>query len=128
MKKGIKRKLAFLLALVMCVSTTGVAAYAEATFNALGYNRPVYKTLENNILAEYKDKLVNFYYDGDLVGDGLGDSPTHKRAGIQVKLSRKDLNNTEIESSLGANHGITCWLEEYSLLYTSPHSFSYWVD
>ena len=31
MKKGIKRMLAFLLALVMCVSTTGVAAYAEET-------------------------------------------------------------------------------------------------
>lgn len=31
MKKGIKRMLAFLLALAMCVSTTGVAAYAEET-------------------------------------------------------------------------------------------------
>ncbi len=31
MKKGIKRVLAFLLVLVMCVSTTGVAAYAEET-------------------------------------------------------------------------------------------------
>ena len=31
MKKGIKRMLAFLLTLAMCVSTTGVAAYAEET-------------------------------------------------------------------------------------------------
>ncbi len=31
MKKGIKRMLAFLLMLAMCVSTTGVAAYAEET-------------------------------------------------------------------------------------------------
>ena len=31
MKKGIKRVLAFILALAMCVSTTGVAAYAEET-------------------------------------------------------------------------------------------------
>lgn len=31
MKKGIKRMLASLLTLAMCVSTTGVAAYAEET-------------------------------------------------------------------------------------------------
>ena len=31
MRKGIKRVLAFLLTLAMCVSTTGVSAYAEET-------------------------------------------------------------------------------------------------
>ena len=31
MKKGIKRVLAFLLVLAMCISTTGAAAYAEET-------------------------------------------------------------------------------------------------
>ncbi len=100
----------------------------NATFNSLGYNKAVYKTLENNILAEYKDKLVNFYYGGDFVGDYLGESFGCNRAGIQVKLSRKDLDENKYEPDASDNHGIRCWMEEYSLLYTSPHSFFYWVD
>lgn len=41
----------------------------SATFNGLGYNKIVYKTLQNKVLEKYENKLHNYYYRGDLVGD-----------------------------------------------------------
>lgn len=68
------------------------------------------------------------YYEGDFVGDVLGCSITMKRAGTQVKLLRRNIDGDYIENAPAANHGILCWHDDYSLLYTSLHSFSYWAD
>lgn len=113
-----------------------------ATFNGLGYNSIVYVTLENDILSEYDDKLTNYYYIKDLVGDSLGASLSDPpfgvgpallftRPGNDVDLFCMDINGNLREQPSLANikyHGIKYFHDDYQLLYTSSHDFSYWVD
>ncbi len=100
----------------------------STTFNGLGYNLGVYATLEKDVLARYKEKLINFYYELDAVGDILGGNVVMKRAGTQVKLTRNDSEGKKIDNHPFANHGIKCWNNDHSLFYTSTHDFPYWVD
>lgn len=109
----------------------------SATFNALGYNKLVYATLENDVLKSYKNKLTNYYYWLDLVGEGLGKSGVYKRAGVDVELLCKDIDGNYIRDKEftnwinvrdNENHGILNFHEDYDLLYTSPHSWNYWAD
>lgn len=64
----------------------------SATFNGLGYNAVVYKTLENDILEQYRYKLYNYYFEGDLVGNSLGANPygTFVSAGVAKPFIAKD--------------------------------------
>ena len=109
----------------------------SATFNALGYNKLVYATLENDVLRSYKDKLTNYYYWLDLVGEGLGKSGVYKRAGVDVELLCRDIDGNYIRDKEftnwinvrdNDNHGIVNFHEDYDLLYTSSHSWNYWAD
>lgn len=108
----------------------------SATFNALGYNKLVYATLENDILGKYVDKLTNFYYVLDLVGEGLGNSAVFLRAGKQVELLPKDISGSPYRTypTEGLNmrdsdyHGIKYFVNDYSLLPTSHHNFDYWKE
>ena len=105
------------------------------TFNALGYRNIVYWTLKDNILSQYKSRLINYYYPRDLVGEGWGCSKSFRRAGINVKLICKNLDGVPYrKESDNSNkhdsdyHGITFFMNDYNLLYTSPHDYPYWVD
>ena len=108
----------------------------SATFNALGYNKIVYMTLKNKILDMYKNKLTNFYYGLDLVGEGLGNAAIYTRAGIQVKLWPKDIKGKELREEPDSwisfrdsdYHGISYFVNDYQLLPTSKHNFKYWND
>ena len=111
----------------------------SATFNALGYNRAVYITLENDILAEYKNKLTNYYYWQDLVGETLGATVLFDRAGTDVLLEGRNADKSYFRGDKRSDntwlyvpdvtyHGILNFHTDYDLFYTSPHSFSYWAD
>lgn len=99
----------------------------SATFNGLGYNRLVYKTLENDILRQYKDKLHNYYYKGDLVGQSLGANPsgTFVRAGKDFgPWIAKDKNGNAIPINdwiyeMTKVHGIKLWHYDSNLKYSS---------
>ena len=128
----------------------------SVTFNALGYNKAVYATLENDLLKSYKNKLTNYYYFSDLIGEGLGCEGLFKRAGTDVKLKCRKINgdNWRTDDELNAwlyirdikYHGIAYFFSDFDLLYAStdkpadftPGSeeygsvligdFPYWVD
>lgn len=100
----------------------------SVTFNSLGYIKYVYGTLKENVLNRYKNDLVNFYYEGDFIGDGFGVSAVYKRAGVQIKRSRIDIDEGVIAKDSWSNHGIVCWQNDKCLLYTYPHDFQYWID
>lgn len=95
------------------------------TFNALGYTKIVYATLENDVIACYKDDLVNYYYKSDSVGDALGASLVFKRTGIDVKLLGKKSDGTYLrgdEDSDGFDskyHGILFFQDDYDLNYAN---------
>ena len=109
-----------------------------ATFNALGYTRLVYATLENDILEQYDDKLTNFYYYRDLIGEGLGNDAYYQHAGIEVGLSPRDSEGNILREHYSGliyiydidYHGIINFHTDYSLLPTVPHDhqFPYWID
>jgi len=99
----------------------------SATFNALGYNRIVYTTLENDILDQYKNKLNNYCYEHDLVGGLFGDSVGYIRAGTNITppWTAKDKNGNYIVDSnkiwyyVTEVHGIELWYYDENLAY--PH-------
>ncbi|MGI8372633.1 cell wall-binding repeat-containing protein [Priestia megaterium] len=90
-----------------------------ATFNALGYNITNYTLLENDVIKSIENKLSNYYYRGDLVGQGMGATSTAKRLGNDIgPWIAKDKNGKEItgKKTFGfigkAVHGIDLWLDE----------------
>lgn len=94
------------------------------TFNALGYNKIVYATLENDVIACYKDNLINYFYFLDIVGDGLGASLTHKRTGTDVELVGKNSAGENLRENTFWNdlynnkiHGIRFFQDDYELNY-----------
>lgn len=123
----------------------------SATFNGLGYNKLVYATLKNNVLAGYAGKLTNYYYWLDLVGEGFGHNLLYTRAGRDVQLMCRDINGSyyragQVVSGLVLRdcdyHGINYFQNDYDLLYADTdltsgaempgervsHAFSYWVN
>lgn len=128
----------------------------SATFNALGYNKAVYVTLENDILASYDNKLSNFYYWSDLVGEGLGCRGVFQRAGTDVFLWGREIDGDllrtedELENWISVRdskyHGINYFHSDYDMLYASTdkpadfkpggtdygykvsHDYKYWID
>lgn len=94
------------------------------TFNALGYNRFDYKTLENDVLNTIKPSLYNYYYKNDLVGEGLGASLAFVRMGTDIgPWTARDANGDVIVEddsfgySLLAVHGIHLWVQDINLKY-----------
>ena len=88
-------------------------------------------------MNKYKNKLSNFYYTFDLVGEGLGCSGVFTRAGVDVQLLCKNEKGELYRdfSDLGFivvrdsdYHGISYFQKDYDLLYNSYHSFNYWVS
>lgn len=108
------------------------------TFNGLGYNGVVYATLENNVIDMYKDKLTNYYYRFDLVGEGLGVSGVFVRPGQNVELLGKDSagktlrTQEELDRWIAVRdityHGIVYFTNDYDLFPDSKHSFKYWIE
>ena len=109
-----------------------------ATFNGLGYNGLVYASLENDVVNKYKDKLTNFYYRFDLIGEGFGVSGVYVRPGKTVELLCKDKDGNKLRTDEELNriigfrdikyHGISYFQNDYDLLPESKHSFSYWIE
>lgn len=109
-----------------------------ATFNGLGYNGLVYASLENDVINTYKDKLTNYYYRFDLVGEGFGVTGVYVRPGRNVELLCKDKtgntlrSNEELSRIIGFRdfkyHGIRYFGDDYDLLPDSSHSFAYWIE
>ena len=105
----------------------------SATFNALGYNKLVYALLENDVLKRYKSKLTNYYYQYDLIGEGLACTLAWKRAGTDVMLlgcdSKGNLLRKDAPKLRDVKlHGIKTFHDDYDLFETSAHWFEYWID
>lgn len=111
-----------------------------ATFNSLGYNNAVYLSLiavNNDVISSYKDKLTNYYYWLDLVGEGLGCSDVYIRPGLNVKLDCKNKAGEKYRTKEYKNlinvrdsdyHGIEYFQNDYDMLYESYHGFKYWSN
>jgi len=108
------------------------------TFNGLGYNKAVYTTLDDEVFAGYSDKLTNFYYYTDLVGEGLGEALLFKRPGNNTMLYGKNINGEYLRTEKELNtfvavrdltyHGIEYFQNDFDLLYNSTHNFPYWIS
>lgn len=108
----------------------------SVTFNGLGYNAVTYWMLGDTV-EKYAGKLTNYYYWNDLIGEEMGASGTFTRPGQQVLLQCKDItgkkrrSDSEIASIKYPDidyHGIEFFQNDYDLLWSSAHGFSYWVD
>ena len=111
----------------------------SATFNALGYNQLNYALLKNAVLSSLGSKIVNFYYWQDLIGETMGNSAAFSHIGRDVELLCKNKNGKlyrqkdldawiQVHAPDLTYHGIKYFQDDYDLLYTSPHSFTYWVE
>lgn len=104
----------------------------SATFNALGYNKVNHWMIKNSIINSVKDKLNNYYFKYDLVGQGFGASKVFKRIGTDIgPLIAKDekgnpLKFEKISSmmpySFSELHAIDIFYNEESLKYTNNKS------
>lgn len=88
----------------------------SATFNGLGYNCKVYAKLKNDILEQCGDKLHNYYFMGDLVGNSLGANPVgvFKTLGQQIPFIAKEENGEIIP------------VNKYIYEYVKVHSIKLW--
>lgn len=121
----------------------------SATFNALGYNAVVKGTLHPGIMKNYENKLTNYWYRHDLIGEGFGCSGPYLRSGTDAQLVGKDIYGDALRANEQGifkdleYHGIEYFQFDYDLLYTTEdtplgsnlanenrviHYFSYWVD
>lgn len=111
----------------------------SVTFNALGYNKVVYASLwvtNRDVLDSLKSKISNYYYWNDIVGEGLG-TGIYSRTGTNIMLICHDIDGNNLQTDKlnkfitlrdATYHGIDYFQNDYQMLYTSPHSFGYWVD
>lgn len=105
----------------------------SATFNALGYNKIQYFDNEGGLslfkhllkqedINAINERLNNYYYKNDLVGEGLGHSILFKRLGTDVEpWIAKDKDGKPIEPDFGYSiselHSISLFYEEPLLKY-----------
>jgi len=98
----------------------------SATFNALGYNKAQFfgKWLfKRGIVDDVIDKLTNYYYERDFVGDGLGHSVLFKRLGADVGpwTATKDGEGNPIppgsKFELSKLHSISLFMRDSLLTY-----------
>lgn len=100
----------------------------SATFNGLGYNRLIYVFLKNKVLERYENKLHNYYYKGDWVGEGLpvkspsesiplpSPSPLRDAGKDMGPWVAVDEDNEPLPTSgLFSVHGIKLWHDDKSL-------------
>ena len=109
-----------------------------ATFNALGYNGVVYATLKNDILARYKNKLNNFYYWQDQIGEGFGVTGVYTRPGKNIELLCKNKKGETYRTDKEFSHivylrdwkyhGIKYFHDDYDLIYDNYEKYPYWYD
>lgn len=96
--------------------------YHSATFNSLGYNQLAYINKENDVLNEIEKKLINYYYEKDLVGEGLGASLLFKRIGSDIgpwtaydeygNLIEVEILSVETPYTINKIHGINVMLND----------------
>ncbi|WP_291652063.1 VWA domain-containing protein [Clostridium sp.] len=99
----------------------------SATFNALGYNKQQYFTnwlFKIGNVEKINSKLYNYYFNKDLVGEGLGNSLLFERLGTEVgEWTATDSNGNEIPTSswlpyeFGKLHGIDLFYNQKGLIY-----------
>ena len=97
-----------------------------ATYNGLGYNGLIKATLNESVISKYENKLTNFYYIYDLVGEGLGCEGLFRRPGKNVKV-RGDIKYDENKKIVIRNlkkHHIVCFHEDKDLCYKL--NYKYW--
>lgn len=100
-----------------------------ATFNAFGYNKVDFyanKLIQGDVFTAAEGLLNNYYYEYDLVGDGLGASTLFKRIGTDIgPWTAKDENGNVIDATripvlnmiFSAVHGIDLWYKDSRLKY-----------
>lgn len=105
----------------------------SATFNALGYNKKQYFTnwlFKQSNVEKINNRLYNYYFNKDLVGEGLGNSLLFERLGTEMPgWTATDADGNDIPTSswlpyeFAKLHGIDLFYSQGGLKY--PNSTIY---